>query len=151
VQTRIADPSDAESIARLINSAFVVEKFFVDGDRIDLPEVLDHFEKGQFLIAENNGHLAGCAYLELRGDRTYLGLLSVDPARQGSALGSRLMPAAENCARQNGSRFMDLRVVNVRAELPAFYQRLGYRETSTEPFTPGVPTKVPCHFIKMSK
>jgi len=46
---------------------------------------------------------------------------------------------------------MDLRIVNVRRELPAFYRYLGYIETGTAPFTHGVATKLPCHFIEMSK
>lgn len=135
----------------MINAAFAVEKFFIDGDRIDLAQLLEHYQKGEFLLAEDDGSLLGCAYLEPRGDRTYLGLLSIHPARQGSGLGSRLMAAAEDHARQNGSRFMDLRIVNLRLELPAFYQRLGYVETGTEPFPQDAIPKQPCHMVNMSK
>jgi hypothetical protein len=46
---------------------------------------------------------------------------------------------------------MDLRIVNVRQELPAFYRRLGYQETGTASFPSEVRTKLPCHFINMSK
>ncbi len=46
---------------------------------------------------------------------------------------------------------MDLRVVSVRKELPAFYHHRGYIEIGTEPFPPGLNPKVPCHFVKMSK
>jgi hypothetical protein len=61
------------------------------------------------------------------------------------------MQAAEDHCAKAGSRFMDLRIVNVRQELPAFYHRRGYIETGTEPFTPGLNPKLPCHFVKMSK
>jgi N-acetylglutamate synthase-like GNAT family acetyltransferase len=151
VRIRIAELSDAQSITRLINQAFQVERFFIDGDRIDLDEVLAHFQKGEFLVAVDDGALAGCAYLEARGDRSYLGLLSIDPARQRSGLGSRLMEAAEERARENGSRCMDLQIVNLRAELPGFYGRLGYVADGTAPFPPDAPTRLPCHFVKMSK
>ena len=43
----------------------------------------------------DEGGLAGCVYLELRGERAYLGLLSVDPARQKadvSAISVQLNP-----------------------------------------------------------
>ncbi|HXW90545.1 MAG TPA: GNAT family N-acetyltransferase, partial [Terriglobales bacterium] len=93
----------------------------------------------------------GCVYVEIRGDRSYLGLLSVDPARQKTGLGSKLMSAAEDYCAKAGSRLMDLRIVNVRKELPEFYHRLGYVESGTEPFTAGLSVKVPCHFVKMSK
>jgi hypothetical protein len=61
------------------------------------------------------------------------------------------MGAAEDCCARAGCRFMDLRIVNVRKELPGFYHRLGYVETGTEPFTAGLNPKVPCHFVNMSK
>jgi len=46
---------------------------------------------------------------------------------------------------------MDLRIVNLREELPAFYRKLGYMETGTEPFPSDLDTKLPCHFVNMSK
>lgn len=46
---------------------------------------------------------------------------------------------------------MDLQIVNVRQELPAFYVRLGYVADGTNPFPADVPTKIPCHFVKMWK
>jgi GNAT superfamily N-acetyltransferase len=89
--------------------------------------------------------------LNLGGDRSYLGLLSVNPNRQKAGLGSKLMNASEEYCAQAGCRFMDLRIINVREELPRFYRRLGYVETGTEPLTPGLNPKIPCHFITMSK
>jgi hypothetical protein len=46
---------------------------------------------------------------------------------------------------------MDLRVVNVRTELPAYYQKLGYVQSGTAPFPEHVDTLLPCHFLIMSK
>jgi hypothetical protein len=46
---------------------------------------------------------------------------------------------------------MDLQIVNLREELPAFYRKLGYEETGTAPFPTDVVTKLPCQFVKMSK
>lgn len=150
---RKAHPGDAETIRDLINLAFRIEKFFVDGDRISLAEVRSHFDTGEFLVASagNGAPPAGCAYIERSGERAYLGLLSVDPAYQRAGLGAQLAAAAEQRCRDLGCRFMDLHIVNLRAELGPYYRRLGYLETGTEPFPADVPTRLPCHFVKMSK
>ena len=152
VPIRIAKASDAARITAVINAAFhKLEGFFLDGPRISEAEVEQHLAKGAFLLAETGDKLNGCVYVELRGERSYLGLLSVDPAYQQSGLGSFLMVAAENYCRERGSRFMDIYIVNVRQELPPFYQRRGYVEMGTSPFQEGFVTKIPCHFINMSK
>jgi predicted N-acetyltransferase YhbS len=148
---RQAGPPEAGAIANLINRAFVVEKFFLDEDRTSPEKISELFATGSFLVAEDHERLVGCVYVEKRGVRAYLGLLSVDPERQRSGLGARLNIAAEEFARSLGCSVMDLRIVNVRKELPAFYHRLGYVETGTEPFPPDANPKLPCHFIVMSK
>ncbi len=152
MQVRVAEISDAGAIAAVINAAFrLAEGFLLDRDRIDLETVEGLFQKGTFLVAEASS-LGGCVYVEPRGsDRSYLGLLAVDPRLQKSGLGSQLMNAAEAHSAKAGRRFMDLRIVNVRKELPPFYHRHGYVETGTEPFTSGLNPKLPCHFVVMSK
>ncbi len=149
---RLAGSQDAEAITALINSAFrKAESFFIDGDRIDLASLRTLMEKGQFFLAEDNVALAGCVYVERRGERAYLGLLSVDPRSQKAGIGSLLMNAAEDHCAKAGCRFMDLRIVNLRTETHAFYSRRGYVETGTEPFPSDLTPKLPCHFVNMSK
>jgi GNAT superfamily N-acetyltransferase len=146
---RRVDVDEAAAITQLINSAFgPAEGFFIVGDRIDVDGVCEFFAKGAFLVCAD---YAGCVYVEPRGDRAYLGLLSVDPARQGGGIGKRLIAVAEEYARGLGARFMDIRVVNLRTELPPIYENLGYLQTGTEPWPEGVPSKLPCHFICMAK
>jgi ribosomal protein S18 acetylase RimI-like enzyme len=151
LQIRPALPADAESLVRLINAAFRVEQPFIEGDRIDAESVRSYMAKGKFLVAEDSAGLAACVYVELRGDRGYLGLLGVDPPRQGTGLGRKMMDAAESYFREAGCIAVDLRVINARAPLPAFYRHLGYLETGTAPFATEVPIKVPCHYILMTK
>src|SRR5689334_25697 len=151
-EIRRAVPADAEQITAVINAAFrIVEEFFLDGNRITLAEVQESFVSGMFLVAADGDAVSGCVYVEPRGERAYLGLLSVDPASQQKGLGSRLMTAAEEFAREQGARFMDIYIVNLRTDLPPFYEQRGYHENGTTPFPPDVPTKQPCHFINMSK
>ena len=155
VRIRIAEPADAEALTRLINAAFQVERFFIEGDRIDAEAVRKLMAAGQFLVgqdvAQDDDGMCACVYIEGRGDRAYLGLLSVDPSRQRSGLGSRLVAAAEEHAGASGIHYVDLRIVNLRQELPEFYRRLGYVVTGTSPFPLEVTTKQRCHFINMSK
>jgi len=152
-EIRVAVPSDAAKITNVINAAFsIAEASFFEGDRITLAEVEQLFAKGAFLVAADDAALSGCVYVEPRGERAYLGLLSVDPSRQQSGLGSRLMTAAEVYCRELGARFIDIVIVNLRTELWPFYQHRGYVEDgTTTPFPADVPTKQPCHFINMSK
>src|SRR6185295_8462156 len=148
VPIRLAAVADAEKITNIINAAFhIVEGFFIDGPRIDQTEVEQLLEKGAFLLAEAGDKLNGCVYVELRGERSYLGLLSVDPASQQGGTGTLLMLEAEKYCRERGSRFMDIYIVNLRIDLPAFYERRGYVENGTTPFPADLVTKVPCHFI----
>jgi predicted N-acetyltransferase YhbS len=152
VLVRVANSGDAEAVSRVINAAFrKAESFLVDRDRIDLKTVQDLFRTGMFLVAVENEVIVGCVHVEMRGERSYLGLLSVNPDGQKSGVGSKLMTAAEDYCAKAGSRFMDLRIVSVRKELPEFYHRRGYVETGTAPFTPGLEPKVPCHFVNMAK
>lgn len=150
-RVREAAIAEAVALAALINRAFEVERFFLDGDRTDPEKVRELFAKGHFLVAENSTGLTGCVYIEKRGVRAYLGLLSIEPRLQRAGLGLRLTAAAEDFARSLGCEAMDLRIVNVREELPAFYHRAGYVTTGTEPFPPDASPAVSCHFIVMSK
>lgn len=152
VLIRVAEAEDAEAVSSVINAAFrKAEGFLIDRDRIDLPTVRELLRTGTFLVAEENEAVVGCVHVEMRGERSYLGLLSVDPDGQRAGMGSKLMTAAEDYCARAGSHFMDLRIVSVRKELPEFYHRRGYVETGTAPFTPGLEPKVPCHFVNMAK
>ena len=148
---RIATNADAESVTAIVNAAFQVERFFIDSDRINVAKVRSMMGTGAFLFTESANALVACVYVEIRGERAYFGLLAVDPARQGEGLGRSMMMEAEEYARRAGCTFADLRIVNIRAELPPFYRGLGYVETGTEPFAADAEPNQPCHFVVMSK
>jgi GNAT superfamily N-acetyltransferase len=151
VSIRAAVSGDIPALVRLINAAFIVEQFVFDGDRISAEETQAFMNTGKFLIARDSGGFAGCVYVELRKGRGYLGLLAVDPPRQGTGLGRKLVAAAEDYFRSEGCCAVDLRVISQRTPLPPFYRRLGYIEIGTAPFAPSLQVKVPGHYIIMSK
>ena len=151
-QPRLAQSGDAAKIAGVINAAFrLAENFFIDTDRITVSEVEALLRTGAFLLIDGSDVLDGCVYVEARGERSYLGLLSVNPALQKGGVGSQLMAAGEDHCRRLGCHFMDILIVNLREDLPKFYGKRGYVETGTAPFHADVTTKLPVHFITMSK
>jgi len=148
---RAAEAADAPAVARLVNDAFRSERFFIDADRTDPDKVASLLQKGQFLMRFEDDVLTGCVYAEIRGERGYFGLLAVDPSCQRSGRGAQLIAAAEEHCRNAGCRFMDLTFVNVRQELPGYYQRFGYVENGTLPFPPDQVARIPVHLVRMSK
>ncbi len=149
--TRVAVPADADVLAALISLAYRVEDFFKIGDRTDPDDVRKRMQDGAFLVLEDNDAIAGTVYVQRHGETGYFGMLSIDPARQRQGLGSTLIAAAEDHCRRAGCQTMELEVVNLRTELPPFYRRFGYTEAGTRPFTEHERTKLPCHFVVMSK
>src|SRR5262249_33851209 len=148
---RIARTDDIPAIVRLVNLAYRVEEFFVEGDRTDEAEIRRLLDRGAFLLLDEDGALAGCVYVAIADGRGYLGLLAVDPARQGGGRGRRPVAAVEGRCRAAGARPLDLTVVNLRAELPPFYERLGFRQAGTAPFPDDARKKLPCHFLLYTK
>src|SRR5260370_20538714 len=90
---------DVVALTRLMNAASTVEQVAFDGDRLDAQGVRGYMKTGTFLLAEDAAGLAGCVYIEARGERSYLGLLSVEPKRQGCGLGRKLMAEGDDFAR----------------------------------------------------
>jgi predicted N-acetyltransferase YhbS len=148
---RTATADDAEALVRLINRAFAIELKFFSTERIDLPGVLEHVKKGTILVAEETGTLAGCVYLEVRGELSYFGLLAVDPDHQGRRIGLKLIDAAEGFGRDAGCTVMQIRILHLRTELPPFYEKLGYTVLRNET-PPQISTAYqPYQFILMEK
>jgi GNAT superfamily N-acetyltransferase len=149
---RRAAGSDVPAITRLVNRAYQVEDFFVEGPRTSEPEIAKLAAANQLVVLDGtDGGLAAAIQIDASGIRGYFGLLSVDPAYQGLGLGRRMVAVAEALCEAMGCRRMGLRVVNIREELAPWYRRLGYRETgATVPFT-DPRAKRPCHFVEMEK
>lgn len=145
---RAAAPDDVPALHRLVESAYrgdsakagwTHEADLLGGQRTDRAELLDMIADAArvILLAEADGVLTGCVQVADQGEGlAYLGLLTVDPARQAGGLGRLLIQAAEAeaVARFAASR-MEMTVIRQRAELIAWYERRGYRLTGeTRPF-----------------
>lgn len=152
---REATPADVPALTRVVNLAYRLEEFFVHGDRTDEAEIAGMLDAGRFLVLEEEGRpeLAGCVYVEVRGDRGYFGMLSIDPELQGGGRGRRLITAVEEACRAAGCGHLDLVIVDLRTELPAFYERLGFTRDGTAPWPEESRAKLkrPAHFVMYSK
>jgi len=150
---RFATESDLPEIMQLINRAFAVESFFKFSERLNAEQTRSYFENGKFLIYGQKREIAACVYVEVKGEHGYFGLLAVDPGRQKKGLGSRMVAAAEEYARECGAQQMDMTIVNLREELPGFYERLGYQSCGTEEIPAEMmgPLRKRCHFIRYTK
>jgi predicted N-acetyltransferase YhbS len=148
---RDATADDVPALVALVNDAFRVEEFFVEGPRTTAEEVEELRRSGAFLVAEEDGRCVGCVWVGRRGERGYFGLLSVDPRRQGRGLGRRLVLAAEERLRAQGHREVEILVVDQRKDLDPFYLGMGYRFSGEAPFPEGLATRIPCRFLVMSK
>lgn len=152
---RLATRSDIPGLACVINAAYRVEEFFLNAPRTTEPELVAKLEAPGhvFLVIDGvkDGALAGAVHVELRGKRGYFGLLSVDPTRQGEGLARVLVEAAEAHCRAAGCVALDIDVVNLRTELPAFYAKFGLLPVGTAPFPAHEKLRQPVHLIVMSK
>ena len=143
---RAAKADDIPDLVALVNRAYrreggwTNESHLIGGPRTTVADVDELLREpgGVILTARDDDGLAGCVYLKKSGDKLYLGMLSVSPARQGGGIGKRLMVAAMEHARQQGCTAIRITVISLRDELIGWYQRQGFRRTGEiEPFHAG--------------
>jgi len=108
-----------------------------------------------FLKYVNQQSIEGCVFLQKLESKLYLGMLSVSPLIQAKGIGKQLMFEAEEYARSQNCSVIFMKVISIREELVAWYERKGYHKTGkTEPFPRddrfGVPTQT-LEFIIMEK
>ena len=151
-----ATPSDIPALVALVNRAYLgedsrrgwtTEAHLLDGLRTDAHELgrLLATPGVTILMARDAAdQLIGSVYLETKPPDLYLGMLSVDPDQQAHGVGRQLLAAAEAHARQAGCGGVLISVISVRAELIAWYERLGFQPTgATLPFPKEARLSVP--------
>ena len=158
---RPARRDEADALSALVNSAYrgdpsrvgwTTEADLLGGQRTDPAALREFVATGEtaldrvLLVYDGTAGGTGlgrlpeaCVQLERRGDDAYLGMLTVQPVRQASGLGKRLLDAAEGWAAARwGTRRIIMTVITQRPELIAWYERRGYHATGeTAPFPYG--------------
>jgi ribosomal protein S18 acetylase RimI-like enzyme len=139
-QIMVAGQEDIAALELLVNSAYrgdaarqgwTHESDLLDGQRIDAEEVAAILENANNTLLKytKNGQILGCVCLERKGDHMYLGMLTTNPAYQGLGIGKALLQAGESHAAKLGCTVVEMTVITDRAELMAWYERHGYRNT----------------------
>jgi ribosomal protein S18 acetylase RimI-like enzyme len=147
---READEEDVATVVALVESAYrgessragwTTEADLLDGRRTDeagIAAVLADPD-ATVLLAERDGRVLGCCELRRVGELAYFGTFAVDPASQGGGIGRRLLERADaEAVRRWGSPAMEMTVIAQRADLVAWYERLGFAATGERrPFPHG--------------
>jgi predicted N-acetyltransferase YhbS len=163
---RPATENDITALNQLVNGAYrgesskkgwTTEADLLDGIRTSEASLGEMIYKPEavILLAEENGEVKGCVYLEKQNDALYLGMLTVRPELQGKGLGAYLLQAAETHAKAQGCNKIRMTVITSRDMLIAYYQRKGFFDTGErQPFPDdpkfGIP-KQPLEFMVMEK
>ena len=159
--------NDIPALVSLLNSAYrgesskkgwTTEADMISGNiRTDEAQLKHLMEKpgAVFLksVNEKDG-IEGCVYLDKRNSKLYLGMLSVNPAIQAKGTGRKIMAAAEDYSRREGCRAIFMRVISLRHELIAWYEKQGYYKTGeTQPFENSLygTAVIPFVFLVMEK
>lgn len=159
---RTATPHDIPELVALINRAYrgepsrqgwTTEADFLTGDiRTDTEDLTGMMARpgAVFLKAcDTPATIFGCVFLEKRGERLYLGMLSVAPELQGKGIGKLLLHGAETLARQLGCRSIFMQVISLRHELISWYRRHGYEDTGErKPFDAPLKFGVPAQSLE---
>jgi predicted N-acetyltransferase YhbS len=129
---RAAGEHEAAEILRLTKEAFAAHRDLLDPPssvhRERVEDVMRAMLEGTVYIADRDGNLVGAARVHALQEpqALYCGRLAVLPVAWGGGIGSALMEAVEQGARDAGYPAV---VVGVRLQLPQnlrFFQRRGY-------------------------
>ena len=155
MNVREATSDDIPEIVRIINAAFRVEDFFVNGDRTNRVDIAKRMSDPavRFLVVDSPGStgLAAGVQVDVHERRGHFAMLAVDPELQGRGLSRILMNAVEEYCVAAGCEDLEIEVVNLREELPAFYLAMGFISVDTVPFPDTSKLRREAHMVRMTK
>lgn len=152
---RPAAGPDVPLIVSVVNRAYRVEDDFIVGKRIKAETVEAALARPDrhVIVAEADpgARLDGAVLIEIRGAHGYFGPLAVDPDSQGRGIGRKLVEAAADYCRERGCRQLDIDVLDVRPELLAVYEGMGFTRGVTAAYPYPEKLRRPAHLILMSR
>lgn len=161
------DSTVMHRIVDLINEVYRdAEKgmWTADTTRTTLHEISEMTRTGQIAVASLRDLIVGCVRVHRLDERTgEFGMLASDPAYRGIGVGRELVHFAEQNAREEGIRSMQLELLVPREWshpakefLAAWYTRTGYRTVRTGSIDEAYPNlapflATPCDFVIYQK
>lgn len=147
---RTASEADIDAIVALVTRAYrgessragwTTEADLLDGQRIDAEVLRQDIIRpaSRVVLGLHDGDPVACAHLADLGGRCYFGMFAVEPGRQGGGTGRTMMAECERIARDEWELpLMQMTVIDLREDLIAWYERLGYHRTGVHhPFPYG--------------
>ncbi|MHB2165398.1 GNAT family N-acetyltransferase [Alsobacter sp. R-9] len=131
---RRATAEDFSGLERLQHGAYAANRTILGV--VPIPLQADYrtiLETMEVWLADGDGGPAGALIVEPRVDDLLVWSIAVDPSRQGSGLGNRLLAAAEDRARALGHATVRLYTGQKLTRNVGWYSRHGYRVERIEP------------------
>jgi ribosomal protein S18 acetylase RimI-like enzyme len=170
---RQATALDLPALVRLVNSGYrgdtsrrgwTTEADLLDGQRTDPDSLAQLLARpaSAVLLHEDLSGLQGCVHVERTAGESdaqaYIGMLTVQPDGQRAGLGSLILHAAEQYAREHWRACAAcMTVIAQRPELIDWYRRRGYQRTSEVERFPygdarfGLPKRDDLYFVVLRK
>ena len=138
---RPATEADIDAIVVLVPRAYrgdasrqgwTTEADLLDGERIDAEVLRADIvrPRSRVVLALRDGALLACAHVADDGGAGYFGMFAVEPTCQGGGIGRAVVAECERILRHDWQLpRVCMTVIEQRAELIAWYERLGYRRT----------------------
>ncbi len=121
--------SEIEAIVELINDAYSYQNEAKGEPRINKEKLRQRVASSQFYVVMNDSQVAGCVYTELARRYLHFGLLTVAPSLRGTGLGTAIMLAIEEYARDLNCEAIELDYMSLAPWLKPYYEKYGYAET----------------------
>ncbi len=166
---RDATADDVPAVVDLVESAYrgessragwTTEADLLQGRRTDAEGIaaVVAAPRSVLLLAERDGILVGCCELRRTGSAAYFGTFAVSPLAQGGGIGRTLLTRADaEAVARWGSDALEMTVIAQRADLIAWYERLGFRTTGERRPFPygderfGVPQRDDLEFVVLRR
>lgn len=141
LEFRAAGEADIDAIVALVTRAYrgeasrrgwTTEADFLDGERIHADVLRTDMARprSRVLLALRDGRIVACAHVADVDGRGYFGMFAVEPVLQDAGIGRAVLAECERIAHAEWKLpTMRMTVIELRAELIAWYLRQGYRRT----------------------
>ncbi len=154
---RKAMPSERDELGRVWRAAFTP---YVRALGRELPasgsaefaaglaQVDAELARGDVYVALDTDRIVGFVRTERQKDDLYIDQIGVEPARQGSGLGSSMLERLEEIARANGLKGLSLETAEMAEGNIRLYRRHGFEIVGRGPPAHGLDPHIRVHMVK---